>query len=825
MATDVGDLLTGEIESLVWCMFRESAKRQPLDALILTPKGFSRLGNLNVGDLIIGSDGKPTKIIFMSPIVNRPIFRITTEDGRSAECDSDHLWTVRRMSKGNYKNRYVTLSLDEIMNFGLYYRRKPDRRNNRLYKEYKFALETMSPAETDSRELPIDPYVLGALLGDGHFDANTGFASFTCHKDDLPHFRNEFAGHDISSGRLDKRNSNTITTNIRKLGPLISRLGLKVIGKYKFIPEDYLYGSISQRKAMLEGLMDTDGTVSSGTASYCSVSEKLIDGVVSLVRSLGGRATKTRNHYGNCISWRISILFTDYTPFRLQRKRNKHKISSHTFSRIVSIEPIENKLGRCIKVANSDGLYVTNDYLLTHNTSFAKGMLLFLIANAFFKYPNVDAYDRENAERLLFDVVINLQKNPRFREDYGDLFNAPKSSQEKQAKRVSDFVTNNGVRVEAHTTQESVRGRLHEHNRPDFILADDFETLVTVRSEIATTNVQQHFSEFRGGIDQKTGRTMFLCNWLSDDATVAKLKKKAENDHKMRFREVWITDPKTGRPSWPERHVLTDDTLDVPGNEHKISIESIRRNMRDPDTGDADFEREMNGNPVDPFGSGPDKQGWIPLFDGLHESNNPFVPNPPFIIGVDPAGAGSDETAVVIRSAFQAKVCGTEKISTPKSVALMVVEAMKEYRVPAEKVIVDAFGIGFKTVRELAIMGHIVTAVNVGELTAYVPDQHLYQNDRAIIFFALRDWLAQGGILCAHPQWKTEAKAIRHQTNASNKRMIIPKKEIIKRGHKSPNVMDALALTFMRSITPRKRPPKKKKPNSVFDRHSPCPHN
>src|SRR6267154_2399266 len=101
-------------------------------------------------------------------------------------------------------------------------------------------------------------------------------------------------------------------------------------------------------------------------------------------------------------------------------------------------------------------------------TSIAKGFLTWLICFDRKRYINVDSFDKENAERILFDIVLELQTNEKIKHDFGELFNAKKNPDEITQKRVNNFITNTGIRVEAHSTQESVRGRLHRHQRPDF---------------------------------------------------------------------------------------------------------------------------------------------------------------------------------------------------------------------------------------------------------------------------------------------------------------------------------------------------------------------
>lgn len=434
-------------------------------------------------------------------------------------------------------------------------------------------------------------------------------------------------------------------------------------------------------------------------------------------------------------------------------------------------------------------------------SSLALSFLLQSICSRWFKYINCDAQERENSERVLFEIVLNLQTNPRIRFDYGELFNAPKQTQEKTQKRVTDFLTTTDIRCEAHTTQSPIRGRRHKEHRPDLIIMDDFENLSTIRSEASTKEIKEHLSELKGGIDQKNGRILYLGNRLSETGNVQNLIDRSKEDHYFRVRQVWLLND-MGEPSWPERHVLTDDELRMKPTH--ISIETMRRSMRDPDMGDADFEREMLGNPTDPFGNGYDKQNFLPLLPDFEPVTSQFTPMPPHVIGVDPGGDGDDETAVVVRSQFQAFIYAREKKSTGKSIAALVIQAMREYDVPAESVVIDSFGVGFKALQELSLLGYHVKAVNLGESTEGMAlDDDKSFNDRACVYFRLKEWLASGGALSDDPVWKQQAKIMRFLSDEKNKRHIISKKELIKRGHRSPDVLDSLALSFAVPLEPQ----------------------
>lgn len=538
----------GEVRSFVNVAFRGAAKRQPLDANILTPSGYKKMGDLSVGDKVIGSDGKPVKIEYVSPIVSRPVYRVKTRDGRSTECDSEHLWTVRKMH--NVTEKHVTVDTQYMIDRGLFYERFDKRYPGKEYKEYKFSLETVKPVQLDKRDLEIEPYLLGALLGNGNFNRKYGSSRITCHKDDESHYRREFKGSELGNPVIDKRNTNVHTFCIKGIGRKILGMKLNCHGNDKFIPEDYLYGDIDQRKAVLEGLMDTDGTVTNGVPTFCSASEDLADGVVSLARSLGGRASKFRRENNKSGYYSVSLLFTDYKPFRLERKKSKCKLAKKTFSPIVSIELVGEKKGRCIKVENEDGLYVTDDFILTHNTARTKLFLAFCISSDerhFRRYIKVLAADGDNSTQIVTDIYNMLAKTVEL---YPEVF---VDTKEKREERMSSFTTATGVKVKADTVGTDQRGAIQEENRQDLIWYEDFENRTTLRSARKTKSIWENMEEARTGL-AVNGSCIYTANYISEAGNVHVLITK-----KTTGKEVLIIPIKDENGStWPDRYSLED---------------------------------------------------------------------------------------------------------------------------------------------------------------------------------------------------------------------------------------------------------------------------
>jgi phosphate starvation-inducible PhoH-like protein len=357
---------------------------QPISSAVLTPTGFRPIGNLRVGDLVIGSNGRPTPVIGVYPQGRKQVFRLRAQDGASTMCCAEHLWRVFTASDRRRGKPGRVVQTQEMIG------------HLRSFHQHRFELPLLSsPAEFPPREVPIDPYALGLLLGDGGLTLTT--PTFTSQD---PELVAALAG---TLDGIEVRARNHKDYTLRKAGggggiavgnPVgVALRGLGLIGtksQTKFVPEVYLHNSPAVRLAMLQGLLDTDGgpvTQRGRTCriQYATCSEVLRDDVVYLVRSLGGTAYWRRRAAagrkpgfanGRPVPYRHDAFVIDIRlpaglePFRLARKRELYQRDGggRPMRFIDAIEPIGEMETVCIQVAAADSLYVTDDYLVTHNT-------------------------------------------------------------------------------------------------------------------------------------------------------------------------------------------------------------------------------------------------------------------------------------------------------------------------------------------------------------------------------------------------------------------------------------------------------------------------
>lgn len=367
-----------------------TAKAQPLDAPILTPDGWIRMGDIEVGDRVISADGNQTIVTGVFPQGEKEIWELTFSDGARVECCQDHLWFTQTESDRNYRKWSKTVN-------GVRKRYKSEKEGgvkttseivDTLYTRrgrINHTIPITEPVNFKERKVEIDPYVMGCLLGDGCF--RKGTVKFSTADQEIVDSIQSLMDEEITvkyRGRYDYALVKEKTAKENKLKKYLTEIGLmEKMSHDKFIPDCYKFNTVENRISLLRGLMDTDGSVDKKGINVCfsSTSKRLIDDVKEIVQSLGGLATDyTPNdgfYYSDgekkvCrTSYRISIKMNpDINPFSLTRKsgivvpKTKYRPTRY----IVSARLVGKKEAQCIMVSNDSHLYLTNDYVVTHNT-------------------------------------------------------------------------------------------------------------------------------------------------------------------------------------------------------------------------------------------------------------------------------------------------------------------------------------------------------------------------------------------------------------------------------------------------------------------------
>jgi predicted phage terminase large subunit-like protein len=369
-----------------------------------TPNGFVKMGDIKPGDFIFGRDGEPHLVLAESDVEIVDGYKLTFDDGSTVDAHDEHLWLTydarelaaltKRTDEYRAKRRAkrpsrATNSQGEYKSLAVAERNainKPetlDAPAGTVRTTAEIVATLLTPrgrrnhaipvAETINlppKNLLIDPYVLGVWLGDG-----SSAAGVVTSMDDSIIEGVEQYGYKIKSIST-KENNKASMFLFDGLRQDLKQLGLL---KNKHVPHDYLWASEEQRVALLQGLMDTDGTVAknSGAAEFCNTNKAIVDGLAFLVRSLGMKATIREGRAklnGKDCGPKWTIKFVANRPvFRLHRKLALQKIASRRttqFRYIVSAERTGLLPMKCIRVSSPDSLYlVSEDFIPTHNSS------------------------------------------------------------------------------------------------------------------------------------------------------------------------------------------------------------------------------------------------------------------------------------------------------------------------------------------------------------------------------------------------------------------------------------------------------------------------
>ena len=386
------------------------------NGVVLTPFGWKKGKDLIVGDLINNPDGSIQSLIQIKPEVELPLWRIHFSDGTFTEVAENHLWLswkgrdsrkINNIETGGEGSAQVveTKKIKEWLERG-YTPQIP------VCKEQPFnrTVQLPSLAETDR----LDPYLLGVLLGDGTI--TKGNAVITCANSDKLHYFREFGKQDISQGEQTISFIGERRKAICQKLKLYNLEGTKSLTK--FIPESYKLSSVENRYAIVQGLMDTDGykPKDKHSAYYYTISPKLAEDMAFILRSLGAVVTITKDigkykkNGERVICNEVYNLYIKHPNpdklFRMERKkigRKTQKISKA----IVKVETDGFIKGRCITVSNPNGLYITNDFIVTHNSWLGCEWLTVLA----YSYPGMKAFiGRKELKRLMGSTYLTLQK-------------------------------------------------------------------------------------------------------------------------------------------------------------------------------------------------------------------------------------------------------------------------------------------------------------------------------------------------------------------------------------------------------------------------------
>ena len=352
-------------------------KAQPLDAKVLTPFGWAFMGDLQVGDVVCAPDGSVQTVQGVYPQGEQDIYEITFKGGATTRCTEDHLWVTKTL----YEKNWSVKSLQEMLDAGL-----------RAGKSYRHRVPLTDPVAGFSepcRHDALDPYLLGALVGDGSL--TQGAIVVAAEEEMVERLSKIVADYGCDLVHTGRHLYYGIRAADGSCGtPILKTLhSLRLKGKKaheKRILASYMFTDAEKRLALLQGLMDTDGTVNidSGLVAFHTTSPQLASDVADLVRSLGGVAalhtpypgrwkdSSGAHHEGRMVHpVRITL---GLCPFRLSRKaqawQEVWRRRKHAFEQtVVDVKLVGRAQAQCIKVSGDHQTYITDDYVVTHNTN------------------------------------------------------------------------------------------------------------------------------------------------------------------------------------------------------------------------------------------------------------------------------------------------------------------------------------------------------------------------------------------------------------------------------------------------------------------------
>ena len=732
-------------------------KALDVDTVVDTPSGKRRWGELKVGDELWGPEGKPTKIVAIPYRGVRPCYRVSFDDGSSTVCCGEHLWAVETLFNRHKKDgSYQVKSTEEMLAALLL------QAGRKRHVTKKFRLPAIAPVEYPERELPIHPYVFGCWLGDG----TKGQCWITTDEMEAA-ARWVDLGYDIHAIEGTKSGAATVYQLLGVRSKFIETGVFFLKSTERYIPREYLEASVEQRLELLRGLIDSDGSCSNGSITYSSRSERMIDDLIWLVRSLGGRARKRQYMVGGVNPqgkrneavpyWRIHIAMPTNTFYAYSKKQERFNKSIHEYRlrRFVSaIDPVGDKECMCVTVDRADGLFLANDFIVTHNSAITAWLTIWILATRPGSKGVVTANTAAQLKTKTFAEISKWLKRSLVR----DMF-------EINAESIVSKESPESWRVDAQTCREenaeAFAGQ-HAAASTSFYIVDEASAVPDVIWEVC-----------EGGLTDGEPMMFVFGNPTRNTG---------------RFRECFGK----RRNSWVTRQIDSRDVFVT----NKAQLEEWRKEYGE----DSDFFRvRVKGQ----FPSASTLQ-FIPsgLAEAAASRTIDHNPATAAIIGVDVARFGDDDSVIYTRiGRGYLPIKSYHGLSTTQLVAKVKAhyEEVRRIGFPRDRIFinVDEGGVGGGPKDMLRDDGYPVHGVGFGE---GADDKEIYARKRDEIWGRMKLWLADGGTIPNNQRLIDDLIGPEYDILPGGQVKLESKKDMKKRGLPSSDYADALALTFARKI-------------------------
>jgi hypothetical protein len=473
----------------IMCCSRQVGKALALDTPVITPNGWTTMGELKDGDIVYDNHGNETTIVKAWDVMyGRPCYKITFDNGEEIVADEGHLWFTqtkqdRAQRSQNKVRRGSKKTTKEIFETQLYSTSGEPTHRIPKSKQGFVGIE---------KKLSINPYDLGVWLGNGHADCSR----ISVCKDDLDALIDNLSWKNISI-IPDKRNNTRHVNLLKEENTFKELLQEHRLIKNKHIPTLYKESSRTQRLELLRGIMDTDGTVrkQNGGCEIALSDKTLIDDVYELILSLGYKASMTEKNTTHKISYRINFTAHDYV-FKMDRKRSIQKLSSETgrvnYHYIKKVEKVESVPVRCITVDSEDAMFLCGKtHIPSSNTTLMTIYALWLITF----YEHQDIVIIANKEKIAKEIL------KRIKLAYEELPNWIKPDVGAWNKESIEFGNGSSIMISA-TSNDAIRGMALSCVTGDSIVTIKDKNTNVVRdiSMVRLTNILKNNGKIHGYI-------------------------------------------------------------------------------------------------------------------------------------------------------------------------------------------------------------------------------------------------------------------------------------------------------------------------------------
>lgn len=706
-----------------------------------------RWGDVKVGDKLFGLNGLPTKVLAVYPQGYKDIYKIILDDKTYTFAGKEHLWSVEdRDIRRNHKTGYKTLSTAQIMKIGV-------KRMNGVAMSNQFRLPQNSPVDyANPMPQPINSYVFGVWLGDGD---TVGRLTITSN-DVLQRFRDLDINYSI---RVDRHCFSVNPFIVDKLG----MLDLKGCHSYeKYIPDVYKYSSIDDRWELLRGLLDANGTVSkNGSITYCSTSRQLIDDVVWVVRSLGLKCIiqdAIKHPYyskdGVKIYCRDAYNVTigaDNTNklFYIKKKQDrvKKKELRYLTRWIESIEYAGQEECTCVTVDAEDSLYLINDFIPTHNTAVAS--IIGIWHTVCFADART-AVTAPSSSQLKDAFMTELRKWV-----------------DKSVPFIKDAINILSMRLELKDSNNFLSARTADDRKPDALQGFHADNMMFIIDEcFGVSNAVYEVA--MGSLTSQNSRCLLIGNPTDPSGFPAKC---CESE---RWESITL--------SCLDSKLVSREYIEDMGQEYGVDsdVYKVRVLGEFPSAASDQF---ISNQIVD-----------IAQSRKIHLSQYDFAP---IVIGVDVSYFGDDRSVIFLRQGLTSTLLYQGYNIDTQTLAGLVAQYEIDKR--AEVVFVDMIGVGAGVIDRLKRIGRNPIGVNFNGTAI----KTIYKNKRAECWGDMKDWLIEGGSIPINDDLKKDLISPHYFYNPLGKIQLERKEDMKKRRIRSPDLADALALTFAMPVHKR----------------------